>query len=250
MDWMAHSPLTKFESVTWFVGAGIGLGLFAYFLAKWRRAEFPQAKRFFFGLAAFAVTYSVARLIENFRKYFVSDDLQDIVNAWTAGEQITGLNWDLRIAYYVIAWFGIATFYFHAERHVFAGKTKYVLTLASVVEGTVSVLQYVFAPGSAAFRACSATAAVGFFVAGVFPVLLFVNMARTTTGTVRRNNLVVAVGLALFVTGVLADLPETGFITGQSLPQLITGPLAALLIFSGFVLMAAGFRSMYSSTIT
>ncbi len=250
MAWTDLSTLTQVEAIIWFVGVGIGVFLTLYFLKQIKTTEFPQAKKFFTGLCIFAASYSVARLIENIRKYFVSENLTDIVDAWQAGTQITGLNLTLRIAYYAISWPGIAIFYFHAERYVFQNKTKFILTIASLVEGTVSILQYFYDPGSAAFQICTVIAAIGFFVAGVFPVLLFFNMARTTTGSVRKNNALVGVGLTLFIVGVMADLPETGYIMQQTLPQLLTGIGAACFLFAGFIVMAYAFRSMYSSTVS
>ncbi|MHA1734587.1 MAG: hypothetical protein ACTSU5_21835 [Promethearchaeota archaeon] len=247
MSWANLDLLTRVEATIWFVGVGIGVFLAVFFFRLTRKAEFPQAKRFFLGLFMFAVTYSVARFIENVRKYFISDDLHDIVNAWAAGGQIQGINWVLRVLYYVIAWTGISIFYFHAERHVFQNKTKFVLTAASIGEGTVSILQYVFLPGSTGFNTCSMLAAVGFFIVGVFPVFLFFNLARTTTGDVRKYNATTGSGLVCFVAGVVADLPESGYLTGQTLPQWVTGIFAACLIFTGFILLAYSFRGLYAS---
>ncbi len=248
MTWDNLVFTQQIEAILWFIGVGIIFYLSIYFFRRYKKTEF-QSRTFFFGLGTFALAFGIARLIENVRKYFVSESLTDIVDAWRAGTQIADLNWVLRLAYYAIAWVGIAIFYGNLEKYVFKGKTKYLLMVASLVEGSVSIGLYCVSPVSLPFQLFLGAATVGFFVCGVFPVILFFYMAKQGTGTVRTASLLGGLAIALFVTGVLADLPETAFITGSALPLPVwlTGLSAPIFLVTGFCLMAVAFQKMYST---
>ena len=127
------------------IGSIISIGLGFFFVKKIKDKKNPAANTFTTGLAIFGITYGVARVIENIRKYYIAGYvLSDIGEAWMNNTQITGINYDLRIIYYIIAWAGIATFYFVSEKYVFKENTKvYPNDCINRRRYSVSVLNYI-----------------------------------------------------------------------------------------------------------
>ncbi|MHA1819967.1 MAG: hypothetical protein ACTSU2_12885 [Promethearchaeota archaeon] len=235
------------EQIIWWMGSFIAIGLGVFFTNRMKKYE--VSSKFILGLAIFSYSYGIARIIENIRKYIISTDARDIFNAWVNGGQITDANYILRILYYAIAWTGIAIFYFVSERYIFKTKTHYLMTLASIVEGIASILNYVdhLTPYTIWISA------VGYFIAAIFPIVLYLNMARVNTGVIRTSCIWVALGLLFFILGVLADLPESLYVIyitgGTELPTFITSVLAPIALFLGLVIMAISFKKMFSSLI-
>lgn len=132
--------LMSIEIILWFIVVAIGYILAIAFLKQYIQRESLQ-RPFFLGLAVFSLTYSTARLIENFRRYFLGS-YNDIFDAWVNNTQISGLNFSLRVwGYYLIAWIGIAIMYYNIERYIFKNN-KYILTIGSMIEGAVSIYNY------------------------------------------------------------------------------------------------------------
>lgn len=241
------------EEILWWIGSIISVGLGLFFIKKIWDNKNPAANKFTAGLAIFTITYGVARIIENIRKYFIAgyENRTDIGDAWINSTQITGLNYDLRIMYYVIAWTGIATFYFVSEKYVFKGKYKYILTSASVIEGIVSILNYI--PDNGPHIVTTILSAVGFLVAALFPIYLYFNMGLKNTGAIRNSCFIVTIGLFFFIVSVMADLPESTYIVylvgGTPLPVWIVSILAPIMLFAGMLGMTLGFNKMFSSLV-
>ncbi|HMF31745.1 MAG TPA: hypothetical protein VKK79_10035, partial [Candidatus Lokiarchaeia archaeon] len=129
----------------------------------------------------------------------------------------------------------------------FQSKTKYLVTITAIIEGTVSICLYNVQAGSLPFLIFMGVATAGFFIICISAVALFANMAVKSVGSIRVNTAVAAIGVLLFVTGVLADLPETGYVV-PLLPDWITGFAAPILIFAGFIIMAVAFARIFSSS--
>jgi hypothetical protein len=241
------------EQILWWIGSIIVVGLGIFFVKKIKDNKNPAANKFTAGLAIFAFTYGIARILENIRKYYVAgyDNRTDIGDAWINLTQITGLNYNLRILYYVIAWTGIATFYFVSEKYVFKGKYKYILTIASICEGIVSVLNYI--PDNGPNIVTTILAAIGFLIAALFPIYLYFNMGLKNTGAIRKSCFIVTIGLLFFVLSVMADLPESTYIVylvgGTPLPVWIVSIAAPIMLFTGMTGMALGFNKMFSSLV-
>ncbi len=247
MTWADLELPTQVEAILWFIGVGIIIYLSIFFFKRYRKTDF-QARTFFFGLGIFALSFGIARLIENIRKYFISTNLTDIVDAWRLGVQISDLNWMLRVIYYTIAWAGIAIFYVNLEKYVFKGKTKYLLMVAAIVEGSVSIGLYFVEPGSIPFFVLLGVATVGLFVCGIFPVVMFLYVGKQAVGSVRTGSILGAIAILFFVLGVLADLPETAYVTGSAmpLPPWLTGFAAPVFLVTGLCLMAVAFQKIYA----
>ena len=236
--------LEQIELILWFLAVILCFTLMIMFFIQYQRRE-SLSRPFFLGLAIFMASYGTARLIENLRRYFIGE-YGDIYDAWLAGEQIAGLNFWLRFLYYLIAWIGIAVMYYNIETYIFKNN-RYILTIFSILEGTVSIINYFL------FNVVTYWASVGlFFIAGFFMPLLFVNLARKTpSGPVRNGCIMIAIDIAMFVVGVMIDLPETAYfmyILNQPNPIEIIRILAPILLISGLLVFSIGFRRFFPKT--
>lgn len=229
------------EIILWYVVVTIGytLGL-SFFLQYKQRSELQRP--FFLGLMMFALTYSTARLIENIRRYSIGS-YNDILNAWIAGTQITGINFILRVwGYYALAWFGIAVMFFNIEHTIFK-KNRYILTMASIIEGVVSIINY-YVINIIPFLVSSAL----FFVVMFMP-LMFLNLARKSpAGTIRNACIILAIGITLFAIAVMIDLPEFAYfnyLMGQEFPEAIIRIVAPIMLICGISILSIGFRKFF-----
>ncbi|MHA1294187.1 MAG: hypothetical protein ACTSQJ_16160, partial [Promethearchaeota archaeon] len=186
-------------------------------------------------------SYSIARLIENIRRYSIGD-YNDIFEAWIQGTQITGLNFWLRFLYYFIAWIGITIMFFNIERHIFK-KNKYFLTIVSAVEGTVSIINYFI------FNIITFWMASLLFFVVMFMPLLFLNLARKTpSGPIRNACVFIAIGIMLFAIGVMIDLPEMAYflyINNQPRPEQLIRIIAPIIIICGIIMLSIGFKTFF-----
>ncbi|MFO8017391.1 MAG: hypothetical protein R6U96_02050 [Promethearchaeia archaeon] len=232
------------ELVLWYFAVILCFSLMIMFLVQYKRRK-TLSRPFFLGLAIFMASYGVARLIENIRRYFIGY-YGDVFDAWVNGDQITGLNFWLRFFYYFIAWIGIAVMYFNIEKFIFK-KNRYILTIVSILEGTVSIVNYFF------FNEITYwTAVILFFIAGFFMPLLFLNLARKTpSGPVRNGCIMISVGMLIFVIAVMIDLPETAYFMWsleQENPEVVIRILAPLLLISGNSIFSLGFKRFFPKT--
>ena len=197
-----------FEPTLWWITAFLilFLGIFIYTRVKKQEA----GKQFMSGLIVFGLFFGAARIIENLRKYYIAASRTTIIDGWTHhAPLISGVDLYLRIAYYVISWIGIATFYFYTEKYVF--QQKYIFTTASILEATVSILMY-FDFGDVARYTLLVLATIGFVVAAIAPVLMYIRMALINPGVLGKTSAMAAVGLGLFAFGVMVDLPQTALV--------------------------------------
>ena len=194
---------------------------------------------FFRGLFIFALTFGIARLIENIRRYFIGS-YNDIFEAWIRGEQITGLNFWLRFFYYLISWVGMSFVYYNVERHIFTNN-KFLLTILSIVEGVVSIINYVI------FNMVTYWMAVWiYFIPAFFLSLLFFRAAtKAPSKYVKNGCLLTALGIFTIATAVAIDLPETAYfwyIFRVETPELFVRLIAPILLTIGAFLLTFGLK--------
>lgn len=229
------------ETPLWYLTTLICWILFVVFILQYKKRE-NVTRPFFLGLSIFSLGFGLARLIETIRRYSVGT-YNDIIDSWHLGIPIIGLNFWLRILYYAIAWASIATLYFNIEKFVFKRK-KFILTASSIAEGALSISIY-FYFNQVAYWA----SVVLFLICGYFIPLLFLNLARTTPPSAIRNGCVaIAIGMLLFVTGVMIDLPEATYFMNaleQTAPELVIRISAPILVISGLLLFSLGFKRFF-----
>ncbi len=231
------------EIAFWYGAVALCFGLMILFLIQYKKRE-SLSRPFFLGLSIFMLSYGIARLIENIRRYSVGS-YNDIFEAWIAGEQIIGINFWMRFLYYLIAWVGIALLYFNIEKFIFK-KNKFALTILSLIEGTTSIINY-FSFNMITYWSC----VIIFFGVGFFMPILFLNLARKSpSGHMRIGCLMIAIGMFTFVVSVMIDLPETYYfmyLFKQEAPETIIRLIAPIMLILGLLLFSMGFKSFLPS---
>jgi hypothetical protein len=244
ITWMAiyYNPYEIAEIFLWFFSLGVCFFTVIYLILLARKSEL-EAKHFFIGTSIFWLAYGIARLIENTRRYIVGS-YTDIVNGWISGDPITGLNFGLRISYYIIAWTGLTIFFWNIEKYIFV-KNKFSLTVICVVEGAVSIITNIFLNPITYWIAVFL-----YFIIGYFPVILFLYLGkRTPKGRIRKGCLLAATGIFFFATSVLLDLPETAYFAylfSIDYSEFIVRIAAPITLPLGVFLFTLGFKYFFT----
>lgn len=244
-DWV----LNYFEPGLWWATSVLFFVMGVFILKKMK--ENDAAKQFMSGLISFAFLFGLARAIENIRKYFIASSRMDILEGWIgSGPLISGPNLVLRIAYYAISWTGISLFYYFAEKYVF--KQKYIFTAAAVGEGIVSILMYFGFPDNAMVILLG-FASFGFLFAAVIPVILYLRLGFKNPGLLGRASFIAGIGLALFATGVMTDLPQSSFVIylvqGAPLDPFLISIFAPILAIIGAVMIYYAYQNMFKNWV-
>ena len=232
------------EILLWYIAVIMCLLMaLTFFLEYKSRKGFSSP--FFLGLSIFGVTYAVARLIENIRRYIVGS-YSDIVEAWIRGEQITGINFTLRMAYYLIAWFGMSLMFYNIEHYILTDN-RYIITIFSIIAGLVSIINYLYL-NMITFWA----AVICYFVTAYFISIMFLNAARKAQSTYIRNGcLLVAIGIMTLAIGIMIDLPEAVYFAhlyGIGYSEFIVRLLAPILFILGLVIFTIGLKTRFRIT--
>jgi hypothetical protein len=236
-----------FEPTLFWISVGLLVIVTLIFYKQYKNNT--AGKEFIFGLLVFSSCFMVARTIENYRLFYMAEDRQNIFKGWIGlGPEIAGLELVFRVLYYVFSWISIATFYYVTEKHVFKGKTKFTFMVSSIFEGIVSIALY-FTEGDMR-NLFQIFATIGFLLCAVAPILLYFNMSLKSTGVVRQSCILATLGLALFVAGVMASLPEASYITwwvtGEFLDAYLIAVFAPIAMMIGGFLLVIGYNKMFS----
>ncbi|HUY01605.1 MAG TPA: hypothetical protein VMV49_18725 [Candidatus Deferrimicrobium sp.] len=195
------------EPILWFMVSIIFGIVTVYFINKYRKME-ASSRSFIFGVIVFASTFMVARTIETIRRYFG-------VGYYYEGLTITGLNLIVRLIYYLILWIGICSLYFVFEKYVLRQKTRYLLTIFSIITFVLSWSLYLTGGAQLVFGLYMAC----FFIVALFPIGLFAYCSRTSLDKMQKYAWIfMIIGFGLLLVGILGDTPEALFIT-QNLQQ-------------------------------
>lgn len=224
------------EPPLWFITSGIFFFLGIFFLIKFIKAE-KEAKFFFSGLTIFMFLWSVARLFETIRRYYVGS-YYDIFPDFN----ITGLNLILRLLYIVISWAGVAYFFFVVETKIAEKKSYYILTIVTCIQIFVSCFTYLIVP----LRDILNTATIILFLAiTISACVIFFYMGFRSIGIKKSPWLMLSIGLFLFVLGIAGDNPEA-----QGIVTLIWAPIVhygmPILVISGMLLMSIAAMYLYT----
>lgn len=231
-----------FEIELWITASVILWIMAIYFIYRSRKID-KEARPFIYGIVVFAASFGTARLLETLRKYLiVAEDGFNYYDVIDANFGITGLSLWLRIAYYVLAWIGIAVLYFTFEKYVMNNKTKYILTIFSIFEAFLTVALYLTAGNEVIFL----LAVYNFLIVGLFPIVLFLWIAyKSPYRSTQISWVIITIGFILFALGMMGDLPEAWFIITDQLPQLFVRYFTPLAQIFGTICMATGFVVIY-----
>ena len=188
------------EPILWFIVAIITLDLGFFFIHKVIQAE-KEAKPVLSGIMIYLFGYGISRLIETIRRYYIGSYYDIVDNNFS----ITGLNLILRLTYVILSWTTIAYFYLRVEGKIFEGKSFYILTFSSIMEGVLNVILYfvAFVPFFAMiYDFLLLLIYIFFFIAALFPIFMFSYFAVKRYGEKVVPWTLLAIGIFLFVLGV------------------------------------------------
>jgi hypothetical protein len=221
------------EIALWFMVSVIFGIISIYFILKYRKME-EGTRSFIFGVIIFTVGFGVSRTIETIRRYFG-------VGTYYEGLAITGLNLALRLLYYLILWVGIGTLYYVFEKYVMNQRTKYVLTVFSIITCCLSWTLYLTQGASMVLNIYIAC----FFIVALFPIILFAYCSKTSMNRSQQIAwLIMIIGFVFLLLGVLGDTPEAFFIT-QNLPQTFVRYFTPISEACGAIIMAYSLSIIY-----
>lgn len=152
--------------------------------------------------------------------------------------EFTGILLTLAIIYTITTYIGLFFIYFYIERAIIK-KTHYFFSILVIIVTVLSIINYQVPETMVLLAPLYVVVLLGL-------PLIFINLARQTQGSVRKNALSVAIGILCFEFGIAFDVPEAAsiWINVPGLP-LITQIASPILQIIGCILIWKGFPKDY-----
>jgi len=152
---------------------------------------------YFFWLSLYFFLFTIARSLRLIVKFYIGEP------AWSAGQpapELTGMAWILESAYTILSYIGLF-FIYYAMESTFIKKTHYFFSIWVWVVTAISLIDFVT-------RTLTAINVILFLVLVMGLPVIFLNLAIKSSGSVRKNALIVFVGILLFILSVGMDIPD------------------------------------------
>ncbi|MHA1147865.1 MAG: hypothetical protein ACTSR8_06430 [Promethearchaeota archaeon] len=148
--------------------------------------------------------------------------------------EFTGLLLALAILYTLTSYIGLFFVYFFIERSILK-KTHYFFSILTITVTTLSIINY-------GYPATMLILAPLYVIVLLGLPLIFFSLAIKSSGSIRKNSIIVAVGIILFVLGVAFDVPEAasiwinipGMMEFTKFASPILQIVGSIMIYSGF----------------
>jgi len=144
----------------------------------------------------------------------------------------------LALLYTLFSYIGLFFIYFFIERTILK-KSRYFFSILVVVVTILSILNYIYPAAMVILTPLYIIVLFG------LPII-FINLAIKSSGAVRKNALIVAIGIFLFELGIAFDIPEAAsiWINVPGLPEF-TKLASPVLQIIGCTLIWKGFPREY-----
>jgi hypothetical protein len=215
------NELDYIEIALWFISIGIMavLGIKYFQLAKTLNKNAVYIGLFFYFFIAGRICRLVAKFIIGYEYGFF---------------EFTGILLILAILYTFSTYIGLFFVYFFIE-HGIVKKTHYFFSGLVISATILSIINYLFTATMIVLAPIYVVVLLGL-------PLIFINLAVKSSGSIRKNALLVAVGIIFFVFGVAFDVPEAASIwiniSGMRQFTKFASPLlqivGSLMIYKGF----------------
>lgn len=179
------------------------------------------------GVALFLFLFLIARISVFFLVYsYGYDGTQQYLLPYPT------LLW-LQIGYNLFSYIGIFILYYVLERYII--KTRFIFAILTLILLTLSLTNY-FVPENIFLYQ------VPFFIPVVlgFPAMYFY-IASKSSGDVRKNSLIIAVGMIIFELGVVFAIPNAQATLLSSMAPVIYELLGPILHIIGVILLYMGY---------
>jgi hypothetical protein len=192
------------------------------------RIYWKDKTKYTLGVSLFLFLFLIGRILCSFLVYIYEYDgiLQYLLPYPT-------LLW-LQIGFNVFSYIGIFILYYVLERYII--HTKFIFAALTLILLTISIANYFILENIFLYQ-------VPFFIPVVlgFPAMYFY-IASTTSGEVRKNSLLIAVGMIIFELGVVFAIPnaQASFLSAI-MPAVVYEFLGPILHILGVVILYIGY---------
>ena len=190
---------------------------------------------FYLGVAIFYVLFVIGRLCEVIRIHF-----HPLGKALDPPYSELGFDFWLKTGYTIFSYVGLTIIYFVLERYVFKRK-KYIFTILVPITTAISIW---FTVVDQATYDLLFTITVPLYLLILFGIVgMYVYLAGSTSGQVRKNSIMIIFGILLFELGLVFALPEAQTSLFSAIPIDILWIAAPILSIIGVILQIRGFRT-------
>ncbi|MHA1277818.1 MAG: hypothetical protein ACTSQI_01750 [Candidatus Helarchaeota archaeon] len=189
--------------------------------------------KFYIGVAVFYMLFVVARILEIIRLYFNPE------GALNPPYLTLGWNFWLKTGYTLFSYIGLTIIYFVLERYVFT-RTKYIFTIFVPITTIISIWFTI----DVALYDLLFLITIPLYLLILFGIIgMYIYLAVSTSGEVRRNSILIIFGIFLFELGLVFALPEAQISLFSGIPVEVLWVSAPILSIIGVILQIGGFRT-------
>ncbi len=222
LDNVALSPIDSFELILWLISIAVLTIIGIFFIKDYRKAK----NNYFFWISLFFLLLMVARIFRLIVIYYIGEP--------PIGQPFTGTAFIFESLFLFTMYIALFCIYFALERNILK-KTHYIFSGLVCVLCSIAIVNLLF------FNILLYVAMVLFIITILGLPLIFINLAKKTSGALRRKAFVVFIGAILAELGLAFDVPE-GFILWSNLGLLdLFLILAPILQIIGYILIKKGF---------
>lgn len=229
---MEPMAITEIVITLWFINLIEMLIIAFVFFREYKKAQM----NFYLGVAIFYILFVIARLCEVIRLFFHPGIPQN--------PPYTELGFDFwfKTSYTIFSYVGLTIIYFVLERYVFKN-TKYIFTILVPITAILSIWFTV----DPVHYDLLFSITIPLYIVILFGIVgMYIYLAISTSGTVRRNSIMIIFGVLLFELGLVFALPEAQISIWGSIPTDLLWILAPSLSIIGVILQIRGFKTSVS----
>ncbi|TFG19069.1 MAG: hypothetical protein EU533_07110 [Promethearchaeota archaeon] len=185
---MVLGPLEYTALVLWIISIIFLAIAGTLFMRDYKKSE----NIFFFWISLFFFLFILSRILRITVKFYIGEP--------PAGEPLTGDAFILESIYTIVSYIGLFCVYFALEKtlvkksHFFFSIVVWVTCILSIIDFITRTLLWLTLP---------------FFILTVLGLpVIFLYLAAKSSGEVRRNSLLVAIGVIMFIFGIAFDIPD------------------------------------------
>lgn len=223
---------TELILTLWFINLIEMVLVAIIFLREYKRHEM----NFYLGVAIFYILFVVARSCEIIRCFFNPE------GPLSPPYLELGWNFWLKTGYTLFSYIGLTIIYFVLERYVFT-RTKYIFTILVPITTIISIWFTI----DVAHYELLLNITIPFYLLILFGIVfMYIYLAVSTSGEVRRNSIMITFGILLFELGLVFALPEVQASVFAGIPTDIMVIGAPILSIIGVLLQIRGFKTSVS----
>ena len=185
-------PLEVTEIVLWIVSCVVLAIVGILFLSNSRKMN----NKFYLWISLFFLFFIPARIFRIIVKFILGEP--------PVGEPLTGDALFFEIIYTCTSFTGLFFVYFAIERTI-VKKTHFLFSIFVILTTIVSIIDFI-------------TRAIFFITMPFFIItilglpIIFLNLARNSSGYIRKNAIIITLGILLFEFGIAFDIPDAQFL--------------------------------------